>query len=111
MSNKNKAKATDATTPEPKAAEPKAAKPEAAPRFCACGCGIQTGKRTHWRQGHDARAKGWLQRVASGRCFEGEREAVIGLLERESAKAALSSEAFAPLTAAAKAAIAQTKAA
>lgn len=78
-------------------------KPAAPPRFCACGCGIEVKKKSDWRQGHDARAKGWLQRVSAGRCFEGERELVVALLANKSAARALSTESFAPLAAAAKA--------
>lgn len=83
---------------------------KAKPRFCACGCGETVGKRSFWRQGHDARAKGWLQRVSSGRCFEGERELVVALLSRKEAKAALDTEFFAPLVEAAQAKLRPAKA-
>jgi hypothetical protein len=99
------AEATDAPVVEetaaPAAAEPKVAAPKP---LCVCGCGSETGKRSAWRQGHDARAKGWLQRVAAGRCFEGERELVEALLGRET-RGALKTETFAPLAEAARAAI------
>ena len=92
----------------------KEAKPKAEPTpaaLCACGCGTATGKRSDWRQGHDQRAKGWLQRAIAGRMLEGERAKVAALLGRESAKRALASATFAPLAEAARAKLAETKAA
>lgn len=78
-------------------------KPTAPPRHCACGCGAEVRKKSDWRQGHDARAKGWLQRVSAGRCFEGERDLAAAMLANAGAQRALSTETFAPLAAAARA--------
>jgi hypothetical protein len=86
------------------------AKAEAPARKCACGCEATVGKRSFWKQGHDARAKGWLQRVAKGRCFEGETELVAALLERKEARAALETEFFVPLVEKAQAKLSKPKA-
>lgn len=91
--------------------ESKPAKVAAPAQFCFCSCGIESGKRSSWRQGHDARAKGWLQRVAAGRCFEGERELAEALLKRTDPRGALKTDAFAPLAEAARAALKQSAAA
>ena len=84
----------------------KGAKPAVA---CGCGCGDQAKRGSHFLQGHDQRLKGMLQRVASGRCYEGESAAVAKLLQSKHPGHA--SSTMAPLVKAAQAKLAKPKAA
>ena len=54
---------------------------DAAPNFCLCGCGEWVKPKRNFRQGHDARVKGVLSRMASGDTREGDRISDL-LLER-----------------------------
>jgi hypothetical protein len=86
--------------PAPKAAKVAARPPKPKPELpCVCGCGETT--RALFVQGHDARVKGSLLRVARGVPLEGERSKIGTLLQRctkdERTKRALNSAAFVPL--------------
>jgi hypothetical protein len=83
-----------ALTPEGEFKQPKQSKPTLP---CGCLCGENAKRGSHFLQGHDQRLKGIMQRVASGKCYEGERELVARVLA--SRHPALASSTFAGLIA------------